>query len=69
MLQAAILHDVLEDTDCSFQELQLAFGSEVADVVMVRSTPSSLPGALPLDLEDAVDLVRSPIAQAHHLLL
>ncbi|KAL7417602.1 hypothetical protein BDY24DRAFT_375417 [Mrakia frigida] len=44
VLQAAILHDVLEDTDCSFQELQLAFGSEVADVVMECTDDCTLGG-------------------------
>jgi len=62
VLQAAILHDVLEDTDCSFQELQLAFGSEVADVVMVRSILSTF-----LSLVDKErDAFRS---RAHHLSL
>lgn len=36
LLQAAILHDVLEDTDSSYDELKQEFGQEVADVVMVR---------------------------------
>jgi guanosine-3',5'-bis(diphosphate) 3'-pyrophosphohydrolase len=32
-LQAAILHDTLEDTDTSYEELVARFGVEVADVV------------------------------------
>lgn len=33
ILTAAWLHDVLEDTDCSYNDLKERFGSEVADIV------------------------------------
>jgi guanosine-3',5'-bis(diphosphate) 3'-pyrophosphohydrolase len=33
VLQAAILHDTVEDTDTTFEELQARFGSKVADIV------------------------------------
>jgi len=32
-LQAALLHDVLEDTDTTYEELEARFGRKVADVV------------------------------------
>jgi guanosine-3',5'-bis(diphosphate) 3'-pyrophosphohydrolase len=32
-LQGAILHDTVEDTDTTFEELEKHFGKEVADVV------------------------------------
>lgn len=31
--QAAILHDVLEDTSCTYEELEKEFGKKVADLV------------------------------------
>ncbi len=34
VLQAAILHDTVEDTDTSYEELVVQFGRTVADVVM-----------------------------------
>jgi len=33
ILQAALLHDVLEDTSCTYEELVEHFGTEVADIV------------------------------------
>merc|ERR1712183_172260 len=32
-LQAAILHDTVEDTDCSLEEIEENFGKEVRDLV------------------------------------
>lgn len=32
--QAALLHDTVEDTDTTYEELVEMFGKEVADVVM-----------------------------------
>lgn len=34
VLQAALLHDTIEDTDTTYEELVAEFGAEVADVVM-----------------------------------
>ena len=34
MLQAAVLHDTVEDTETSYEELKSEFGAEVADLVM-----------------------------------
>ncbi len=36
-------HDVLEDTTCDFEDLETAFGREVADMVAALSKDSRLP--------------------------
>lgn len=41
-LQAAVLHDTLEDTECTPEELERRFGSEVRDVVMEVSDDKHL---------------------------
>ena len=41
-VQAAILHDTLEDTDTSFEELKTRFGFEVADAVLALSKNEAL---------------------------
>ena len=45
ILCAAILHDVIEDTTTTFEELKNAFGKEVAGIVMECSDDTSLPRA------------------------
>jgi (p)ppGpp synthase/HD superfamily hydrolase len=35
-LQAALLHDTVEDTETTIEELTDVFGSEVAGIVLVR---------------------------------
>ncbi|CAG8489308.1 12405_t:CDS:10 [Ambispora gerdemannii] len=42
-IQAAILHDTVEDTDTSFEELELHFGKEVRDLVEECTDDKSLP--------------------------
>lgn len=42
-LQAAILHDTVEDTETSFEELVERFGAEVADIVMEVTDDKALP--------------------------
>lgn len=42
VLQAAILHDTVEDTDTSYSELVEQFGSRVADIVMEVTDDRSL---------------------------
>jgi guanosine-3',5'-bis(diphosphate) 3'-pyrophosphohydrolase len=42
-LQAAILHDTIEDTKTTFEELVARFGMDVADVVMEVTDDKSLP--------------------------
>jgi guanosine-3',5'-bis(diphosphate) 3'-pyrophosphohydrolase len=34
LLAAAVLHDTLEDTDTSFEELTEVFGSEISNIVL-----------------------------------
>lgn len=43
ILQAAVLHDVLEDTEVSFKELERRFGATVAGLVAEVSDDKSLP--------------------------
>jgi guanosine-3',5'-bis(diphosphate) 3'-pyrophosphohydrolase len=45
VLCAALLHDTLEDTDTSTDELQALFGQEVRDIVVEVSDDKSLPKA------------------------
>jgi guanosine-3',5'-bis(diphosphate) 3'-pyrophosphohydrolase len=43
VLQAALLHDTVEDTDTSFQELEERFGKAVADIVQEVTDDKALP--------------------------
>ncbi len=43
LLLAAILHDVLEDTDATHEELALRFGQEAADIVLELTDDMSIP--------------------------
>jgi guanosine-3',5'-bis(diphosphate) 3'-pyrophosphohydrolase len=43
VLMAALLHDTLEDTETSYQDLVEAFGSQVADVVLEVTDDANLP--------------------------
>lgn len=43
VLQAAILHDTIEDTETTHIELAAAFGTKVADIVMEVSDDKALP--------------------------
>jgi (p)ppGpp synthase/HD superfamily hydrolase len=42
-VQCALLHDVIEDTDVTYQDLLLHFGSDVADAVQALTKDLSLP--------------------------
>jgi GTP diphosphokinase / guanosine-3',5'-bis(diphosphate) 3'-diphosphatase len=42
LLMAAVLHDVIEDTDATFEELNSAFGQRVAEVVQEVSDDKTL---------------------------
>ena len=44
-LQVALLHDVLEDTAVNFKELELEFGSEIAEAVLALSKDETLEAA------------------------
>lgn len=43
VLQAALLHDTVEDTDTTFEEIETAFGKNVADIVREVTDDKSLP--------------------------
>ncbi len=51
LLIAALLHDVLEDTDTNSEDLIALFGREVASIVEEVSDDMSLPSALRKDLQ------------------
>lgn len=42
-VQGALLHDTIEDTDTTYEEVRALFGGEVADGVMALSKNESLP--------------------------
>ncbi|KAM9494318.1 guanosine-3',5'-bis(diphosphate) 3'-pyrophosphohydrolase MESH1 [Clarias gariepinus] len=43
VLQAALLHDTVEDTDTTFEELEATFGSKVARIVQEVTDDKTLP--------------------------
>lgn len=43
LLAAAVLHDVVEDTDCTLEQLRSEFGDRVADIVEAESDPKEDP--------------------------
>ncbi|XP_055907719.1 probable GTP pyrophosphokinase isoform X2 [Eupeodes corollae] len=43
ILQAALLHDVIEDTETTLEEIEVAFGKNVADIVKEITVDKSLP--------------------------
>src|SRR5215208_6377229 len=43
VLQAAILHDTIEDTDATPEEIEREFGSDVRDLVLEMTDDMSLP--------------------------
>ncbi|XP_063714639.1 guanosine-3',5'-bis(diphosphate) 3'-pyrophosphohydrolase MESH1-like [Symsagittifera roscoffensis] len=45
VLQAALLHDTVEDTDTSYEELVAYFGETVANIVMEETDDKTLPKA------------------------
>jgi GTP diphosphokinase / guanosine-3',5'-bis(diphosphate) 3'-diphosphatase len=59
-LQAALLHDTVEDTDTSFQELEERFGKAVADIVREVTDDKLLPKSerKRLQVEHAAQLSR-----------
>ncbi len=59
-LLAAVLHDTIEDTEATEQELLRLFGKEVADIVMEVTDDKALPKAerKRLQIEHAVNISR-----------
>jgi len=43
VLQAALLHDTVEDTETSFEEIEQLFGREVRDIVAEVTDDKNLP--------------------------
>jgi len=43
VIQAAILHDTVEDTDTTLREVEIEFGKEVSDIVREVTDDKSLP--------------------------
>lgn len=43
VLQAAVLHDTVEDTETTFEEIEFAFGKNVADIVREVTDDKTLP--------------------------
>jgi guanosine-3',5'-bis(diphosphate) 3'-pyrophosphohydrolase len=60
ILQAAILHDTLEDTETTFDELSHGFGKQVASIVREVTDDKSLPKAVrkQMQIEHAASLTR-----------
>ena len=60
LLMAALLHDTVEDTATSFEDLERAFGREVAEIVREVTDDKSLPKAerKRLQIEHAAQLSR-----------
>jgi guanosine-3',5'-bis(diphosphate) 3'-pyrophosphohydrolase len=60
VLMGALLHDTVEDTATSFQDLERSFGKEVADIVREVTDDKSLPKAerKRLQIEHAAHLSR-----------
>ena len=61
VLCAAVLHDTIEDTETSYEELAAQFGREIADVVLEVTDDKSLPKAerKQLQIEHAPRLSRA----------
>jgi (p)ppGpp synthase/HD superfamily hydrolase len=60
---AAILHDTLEDTDTTFEELDAAFGPRIAGIVAEVTDDKSLPKQARKDLQVTHAAHASPAAQ------
>jgi len=60
LLMAALLHDTVEDTATSFEDIERAFGREVADIVREVTDDKTLPKAerKRLQIEHAAQLSR-----------
>ena len=53
ILQAAVLHDVVEDTPCSIDDVRRAFGGRVAEMVGWVTKPEPAEGAEPAAVKEA----------------
>ena len=64
VLAAALLHDVIEDTHITKEDIQKAFGVEVADMVVALSDPPKVEGGPNRKARKAQDRVRLSQAPA-----
>lgn len=55
-VQCALLHDVIEDTDVTYEQVQQTFGSAVADGVLALSKDPALPKHL--QMEDSLRRIK-----------
>jgi guanosine-3',5'-bis(diphosphate) 3'-pyrophosphohydrolase len=51
LIIAAILHDVIEDTDASYEEIATEFNKEIADIVIEVTDDKELPYAIRKELQ------------------
>jgi len=63
ILMAAILHDTVEDTETTFEELESVFGVDVAGIVRELTDDKSLPKAVRKELQIEHAAHASPHAQ------
>jgi len=61
LIQCALLHDVMEDTDCTYDTLRMKFGARVADGVLALSKDSSLPSKEEQMEDSLLRIVKQPI--------
>ncbi len=57
LVQCALLHDVIEDTDCSYKTIKEKFGAEVADGVSALSKDGNLPSKAK-QIQDSITRIR-----------
>jgi (p)ppGpp synthase/HD superfamily hydrolase len=55
-VQSALLHDVIEDTDVTYEELSKEFGSRVADAVLALSKDKTLTKSL--QMQDSLQRIK-----------
>jgi guanosine-3',5'-bis(diphosphate) 3'-pyrophosphohydrolase len=65
-LKAALLHDTIEDTDATYEELAVHFGREVADVVLEVTDDKSIPERAE---RKRLQLVNAPMKSARAAML
>ena len=67
VMQAAILHDVLEDTSCTYQEVVSHFGSDVAEGVSALSKRTEIEGRKISKSEQMDDSLARILAQSKEI--
>lgn len=62
VIMAALMHDLIEDTDCEYDDLRGRFGTRVADLVAVLSGDMRLPK--PQRRAEVIERVRGAVVEA-----